>query len=323
MKCCTDYIKNKKKIQRIEEIIEGDILYANEYFTICSLTVTEDKRIASGSYDGNISISSYDVNERKWKREIYKTKAHIGWVTSLCALNGNRLLSGSDDCSIKLWTISDVALTLIKEIKEHTDYVCKVIPLSKERYASCSNDGTVKVWKDDNTYECLSTLEHDRRVKSILQLRGKEVLVSCGYSPSTGVSFWNLNDYTKLHTIEGYGVYYPTHMIELSDGNIALSAGDEPYPIVIIDSSSYEVKKKIQLEEYITRCSSLCVCDEHSFVYAYDGTFLQISNEDGEILFKSKGGNFDGHYGILPLEGGKYFAIENGRRISIIKPCYA
>ena len=63
--------------------------------------------------------------------------------------------------------------------------------------------------------------------------------------------------------------------------------------------------------------------DEHSFVYVYGGTFLQISNEDGEILFKSKGGNFKGYFGILPLEGGKYFAIENGGSISIIKPCYA
>ena len=77
------------------------------------------------------------------------------------------------------------------------------------------------------------------------------------------------------------------------------------------------------MEDYITGRSSLCVCDEDSFIYVRDGTFLQISNEDGEILFKSKGGKFDGYIGILPLEGGKYFAIQNDGRISIIKPCYA
>ena len=112
-------------------------------------------------------------------------------------------------------------------------------------------------------------------------------------------------------------------MIELSDGNIALSSRDEPYPIVIIDSSSYQVKKEIQLKDSITGCSSLCVFDEHSFIYVYEGTFLQISNEDGEIIFKSKGGNFEGYGGILPLEGGKYFAIQNSNKITIIKPCYA
>ena len=98
----------------------------------------------------------------------------------------------------------------------------------------------------------------------------------------------------------------------------------KPYPIIIIDSSSYQVKKEFQLKEYITSESSLCVFDEHSFIYACDGTFLQISSEDGRVLFHSKGGRFNGYYGgIIPLEGGKYFAIENNKIISIIKPCYA
>ena len=65
-------------------------------------------------------------------------------------------------------------------------------------------------------------------------------------------------------------------MIELSEGNIALSSRYEPYPIVIIDSSSYQIKKEIQLEGYITYVSSLCVFDERSFIDAYRGAFLQI-----------------------------------------------
>ena len=112
-------------------------------------------------------------------------------------------------------------------------------------------------------------------------------------------------------------------MIELSNGNIALSSNIKPHPIVIIDSSSYQVKKEFQLKEYITSESSLCVFDEHSFIYVRDGTFLQISNEDGSILFHSEGGNFCGHGGILLLEGGKYFVMDNDTKISIIKPWFA
>ena len=48
----------------------------------------------------------------------------------------------------------------------------------------------------------------------------------------------------------------------------------------------------IQLKKDIYANSSLCVFDEHSFIYACDGTFLQISNEDGSVLFHSKGGRF-------------------------------
>ena len=306
-----------KKIKRIHEIMQSEELDSSEY-GIYSLIEIEDKRIASGG-DGNISISSYDVNKKTWKRDIHEENAHNGSVRSLCSLSGKRLLSGSYDHSIKVWTVSDVELKQIKEIQEHTNTVYKVIPLSQERFASCSSDSAVKIWKDDNTYECLSTLEHNGWISSIIQLKGKDVLVSCGLFSSTGVSFWDLNDYTQQQTIKGYGVYYPSHMIELADSNIALSTVDEPYSIVIIDSSSYQVTKEIQLEQHITSYSSLCVFNHNSFIYAYKGTFLQISSEDYSIVFQSKGGQFNGYGGIIPIEGGKYFIIENESRISVVK----
>ena len=121
-------------IKGIEQVIKSEELDTGEDGEICSLTVTEYKRIASGSADGNISISSYDVNKKKWKREIHKW-AHHNSVNSLCPLSGHRLLScgGSLVRSIKVWSLSDVDLTLIKEIEEHTFPVQKVIPLSKRR----------------------------------------------------------------------------------------------------------------------------------------------------------------------------------------------
>ena len=307
-----DILLEKKTLKQREEIIQSEDLNS----AVLSLTKTEDNRIASGGDDGNISISSYNLNEKKWKRDIYKKDAHEDKsVNSLCTLSDNRLLSGSSDYSIKVWTVSDVDLTLIRELKgEHTNNVTQVIPLSKECFASCSWDSTVKIWKD-RTYSCHSTLKHDNEcwIDSILQLRGKEVLVSCG----DNLTFWDLNNYNQQHNIEEYGVTCSSHMIELSNGNIAISSRKEPYPIVIIDSNSYQVKKVIKSKELITGCSSLCMFDENSFIYVYEGAFLQISNEDFSILYQSQGGKFKGYRSIISLEGG-YFAIENEKRISII-----
>ena len=56
------------------------------------------------------------------------------------------------------------------------------------------------------------------------------------------------------------------------------------------------------MKEYIIDCSSLCVFDEHSFIYAYKGTFLQISKEDGSVLCHWKGGKFNGYLGIISLK---------------------
>jgi WD40 repeat protein len=310
-----------QKIQRIEEIIESEELSTSGY--ILSLIETEDKRFASGGDDGNISICSYDLNKRTWNRDIHKKKAHNNKVTSLCNLNKNRLISGSWDNTIKIWAISERDITLIKEIRKHTQILRKVIPLSKGRFASCSDDRTVRIW-DDNTYECATILKYDDQVISILQLKGKEVLVTAsGYKSSTSISFWNLNDFTCQETIKGYSVSWSTHMVELPDNSLALSSNEEPYPIVIIDTSSYKIANVIHLNERIFYYSSLCMFNKHSFIYACDGIFLQISNKDGSVLFKSTGGRFRGYWGgIIPLEGGKYFAIENIKKITIVKTCY-
>ena len=113
-------------------------------------------------------------------------------------------------------------------------------------------------------------------------------------------------------------------MIELSDGNIALSSNIHPfYPIVIIDSSSYQIVTVILLEECIYSYSSLCVFDEHSFIYIDRDQFLQISNENCSILSQVRDKRHREYRGIFPLEGGKYFAIDNYSRISIIKPSFA
>ena len=294
-------------------------------FFLYSLIKVDNTRIAVGDDGGNISIFSF-VNERKkWKKDIHKKEAHKNaCVYSLCNLINNRLLSsGGDDHFIKVWKLSNVDLTLIKGIQAHNDIVYKVIPLSNKRFASCSEDKTVKIWKDNDAYEQISELQHFGYVYSIIQLKGKEELVSSNYvhgeNEPSGLTFWNLENYKKTRTINGHYAYFSTQMIELPDGNIALSSCVEPYPIVIIDSSTYKVIKEIKLEGYITSHSSLSVLDEESFIYSYTGAFLQISSKDYSILFRSNGGDFNGVNGIIPFKEEKCCAIENSKYITIVQ----
>ena len=87
--------QKKSKIKRIENEITNEEF--DTFGCVYSLIELGDKKIASGGMDGNISISSYKENKKKWKRNIHKKKAHCGCVNSLCALNGNKLLSGGID----------------------------------------------------------------------------------------------------------------------------------------------------------------------------------------------------------------------------------
>lgn len=70
--------------------------------------------------------------------------------------------------------------------------------------------------------------------------------------------FWNLSDHPKQHIIKGYNVDEPSHIIELANSSIALSSNDYTYPIVIINSLSYEIKEILLKENiYIYHCVCL------------------------------------------------------------------
>ena len=73
-------------------------------------------------------------------------------------------------------------------------------------------------------------------------------------------------------------------MIELPNQLLAISSCASGYPIIIIDPVSHTIIKEIKLEGYITGCSSLCVLDSHSFIYAREGKVVQISIHD-DYLF--------------------------------------
>ena len=72
-----------KILKRIETIIQSEELGTG--LGVQSLVEMEDKRIATGGSDGNISISSYNINESKWQRDIFK-RMHMKIVFILCML---------------------------------------------------------------------------------------------------------------------------------------------------------------------------------------------------------------------------------------------
>ena len=113
-------------------------------------------------------------------------------------------------------------------------------------------------------------------------------------------------------------------MIELPNGLVAISSCVEPYPILIVDPITYSIVKEIKEEGYITGCSSLCVLDQHSFIYAYDGNVVQIAIDNNyRILFKTKGEQqLDGEYGLVSVRGGEYLIVQKGSGFKVIKPSY-
>ena len=181
-------------------------------------------------------------------------------------------------------------------------------------------------WNSESPYEVITTLQHDGCVKDILKLKQKEILITSDCT-NYSIHFWHSNNYNKLHSIKGHYAYAGgTKMIELPNGLVAISSSVEPYPIIIVDPITYSIVNEIKYKEYITGCSSLCVLDQHSFIYVYKGNVVQIAiGNDYKILFKTKGEQqLGGECGWVSVRGGEYLIVEDSARtgFKVIKPSY-
>ena len=311
-------------IKKISKIIHISNIHSNE---ISCITYLKDKRIATGSLDNSISIISFNFDNLVWKIEIYKENAHEQWIYSLCELNNNKLASSSEpQDSIKLWLITPIDLVLIKTLKGHEDTVSCIIPLYNNRFASCSGDSTVKIWENEEPFQEITSLKHTDSVWSIFQLKQKQILISSVYSGdySTRVlCFWDVVVYQQEHLIKGDCAIYPTHMIELQNGDIAISSNTGGALIVIINTNKYCVVSKIKLDGYIIHPSSLCLWENDSFIYVYKGIIVQISSIDYSIISKFKNNDeIYGYNGIADIEKGKLLGFVNESfGISILNFC--
>ena len=110
-----------------------------------------DGRIVMACYGGAISLNHLNYETKEWKVLTQKNKLHDGNIHSLCELSNKRIISSSEDKTIKIWNISsNDEIKLIKKITQHKGEVSKVISLTNNRFASCSDDCTVKSRSSEN-----------------------------------------------------------------------------------------------------------------------------------------------------------------------------
>ena len=279
--------------------------------------------MATGDSKGYILLFAVDANKGEWTKKKEK-KGHYGWIYSLCELSGNRLVSSSDDKTLKVWDISKDTFTHLKTLQGHNEYVCQAIPLTMDIIASGSGDRTIRIW-NVNTYKEIQTLREDFDVYSLLKLKNKNEMVAGGNRQS--VSFWNTITFKKEHTVECCECHSSNGLIELPNGCVAVTGG-ESSTIDVIDTKTYQRIKQIQCEGYIMRSgdgfwSSLHLLSNGTFIYSHCGCFCQISSTTYEVLYKDKKEKEFRGATITSTSNGKYIIADNGNKgISIFKVDY-
>ena len=289
---------------------------------VCSLIELQDKRIATSGNDGTISIYSIDYESKQWNEDIRKDKAHEAYVVSLIELSNNRLASGSYHQRVHIWNILEKDLTLLKILRTPGHFVSSILNLSQNRIAACSGDKVITLWKSEEPYEEIKVMKLEAGAHTALQLKDKDILVvSCS---SSSLDFWNLNSFEREHRVKGVWALLSNHMIQLQNGNIAVSSYSHGKPIVIVDTENYEIIKEIKIEEYIPNSSGLCLWGNNNFVYSCSGCLLQFSIDNYEVMFASNTAkDLDGGHGLISTKDGKYLvATNNSRGFMVMKPLF-
>lgn len=133
------------------------------------------RKIAScGIYDNNIKIWSIDDNDGKLNIECLYTLEHTNTVCIRFSPDSTKIVSGSFDKIIKIWSsIDDILNVKCHTLLGHTKWISDVqFSPDASRIISGSIDGTLKIWSvDDNeeTYDkCLYTLsEYSGKLSNI------------------------------------------------------------------------------------------------------------------------------------------------------------
>ena len=291
------------------------------------IILSDDRVVATTGNDGTgISICTINYETKTWEQSIKKETAHTGRIRSFLELSNNILLSCSEDCLLKLWRLSDNDITEFKSIKAHDNEITKLISLdaSCTQFASSSVDKTIVVWNGLTPFNRVAVLRCEAAVNNMLYVRSTNSLIASCHEHS--LEFWDVRTRTRTQSIRGvFTTYSINSMIELPHKRVALSTNNSDNAIVIVDASKCVVVKEITLKGFITHCSSLCLVDDSSFVYVYDGRVVQIAIKDFSIIYKTTTEKaLNGFYGILSAEKGKYMLISNNTNgINVVSLIFA
>jgi WD40 repeat protein len=129
-------------------------------------------------------------------------QGHTDWVHTLAfSPDGTRLVSGSDDYTVKIWRLSSG--TCLQTLDGHSSWVQSVAFSGDGRWiASGSDDQTIKLW-DAQSGVCLQTLQgHHSWIQTVKFSPDSQILASGGGDGLT--KLWDVQTGTCIRTIAAH-----------------------------------------------------------------------------------------------------------------------
>ncbi len=153
-------------------------------------------QIAAGDYK-NIKLWNAATGKLE---QIFQT--HTGRINKVSfSPSGLMLASASDDCTVRLWRVSDLKSTQELVFNGHTDDVCSVsFAPNNNIFASTSKDKTIRLW-DRVNQKLLQQFDLQNQADSIaFSPDGLKLVVGSGNE----VQLWDIATGKCVHTFDGH-----------------------------------------------------------------------------------------------------------------------
>jgi small GTP-binding protein len=238
-------------------------------------------------------LSACRIIEPEQKIETFPSKVLKGHKEAVTCVaitpDGRRAVSGSDDCTVRVWDLESMKCIAILE--EHISYVQGIALTSDGKLAvSGSRDTTVRVW-DLESMKCVSILKgHFDRVWGVALTPNGELAVSV--SDDGTVRVWDLVSMECVHILKGHA-------------GIVLGVSLTPDGKRAVSSSFDNTVRVWDLE------SMKCISILEGHTHAVDGVAI---TPDGKSAVS---GSYDSTIRVWDLESMKCVSILEGHKSDV------
>lgn len=138
----------------------------------------------------------------KTKLKCAKTlKGHSDWITCMVEIRDDRIMSGSEDGKIKLWSLAESKC--LSEFKEHSDAVLDMIQFTDTKAISVSRDKDIKMFTFGNMKE-ITTININQPFCCICSVSDTLIAVGGGDNAIRVFNLSDENDIPECEILEGH-----------------------------------------------------------------------------------------------------------------------
>jgi WD40 repeat protein len=255
----------------------------NKGYPECRLTVPLTKDVDSmiAINDNKLVLGAKNelqLFESESKAITLISNEHKGRINCLVKLSNGKVVSGSQDTTIKEWDIDKKES--ICTLKGHTSIIWDIRELEGNKIISASDDNTSKVWDLNSKKELFNLCTSHRHISSIALVNKKKVVLASGRN----LLLYNLETKQQESCLD-IAVWT---LKELSNGDIACGLGNGLLYIIKV-TDELIIKTKFA-KGHKTSINCIIELENHKIVTSSDENDLIMWNpNDPESMYFIKG----------------------------------